>query len=255
MIKALVLDMDGVLWRDNQPIGNLPEIFNRIVNLGYRVVLATNNSTRSVEQYLQKLQGFGVSLESWQVINSSQATARYVKRAYPQGGPLYIIGEPALVQTLEADGFYQDNAGPLAVVVGMDHQITFDKLSQASAWIRSGRPFIATNPDRTFPTPEGLTIGTGAILAAVQAASDVDPLVIGKPSPEMYRAAMERAGAEPQETLVVGDRLETDIAGAQAIHCQTALVLSGVTTLEEANAWLPPPNFIAQDLEHLLQQL
>jgi 4-nitrophenyl phosphatase len=255
MIKALILDMDGVLWRENEPIGHLPTVFKKIASCGYGVVLATNNSTRSVDQYIQKIKRFGVSLENWQVINSSQATARHLKREYPQGGPLYIIGEPALVNTLAEVGFHQDNSDPLAVVVGMDHQITFDKLSQSAAWIRLGRPFIATNPDRTFPTPGGLTIGTGAILAAVEAASDVKPFVIGKPSPEMYWAAMERLRTAPEETLVVGDRLETDIAGAQAIHSHTALVLSGVTSMEKARLWQPAPEYIAQDLDDLLTQL
>lgn len=254
-IQALIIDMDGVLWRDDQPIGNLPDIFKKIELHHIKALLATNNSTRSIDQYLEKLKSFGVILQPWQFINSSQATAKYLRDQYPICDSVYIIGETGLFQALDQMGFHHSEKNPQVVVVGMDRQLSYHKLTQATLLIRSGLPFIATNPDKTFPTPAGLAPGTGSLLAALEASTDKKPYVIGKPYPVMYQVALERLGTPKSNTLVVGDRLETDIAGAQSIGCPTGLVLSGVTTQEQANNWSPPPDIIAKDLSALLEEL
>ena len=254
-IRGLILDMDGVLWKDNQSIGDLKAIFKKIDRLGLSTVLATNNATRTVEEYQEKVRGFGIELEAWQFVNSAHATVSYLCKTYPGGGPIFIIGSEALRATLEEAGYYYSEDHVLAVVAGMDRVLTYEKLRCATLLIRSGIPFIGTNPDKTFPTPEGLTPGTGAILAAIQAACDTEPIICGKPAPEMYRVAMERMATLPKETLVVGDRAETDIIGAQALGCRSALVLSGVTTLEQAKAWQPTPDLIVADLNAVLDLL
>jgi 4-nitrophenyl phosphatase len=261
-IQALILDMDGVLWRGSQPIGELQRIFARIRSLGWRFCLATNNATLSIAQYVEKVGSFGVTIQPDQVVNSSQAAAHYLQRLYPAGGSVFVVGENGLVDTLAERGFRSINIPPdeaneaassvLAVVAGMDRQVTYAKISAATRLIRSGVPFIGTNPDRTFPTPIGLVPGAGAILAAIETATDIAPVIVGKPSPEMYEVALERMGVSPQSTLVVGDRLETDIAGGQAMGCLTALVLSGVTNPEAAAQWTPQPDWIAPDLEGLI---
>lgn len=252
-IHSLILDMDGVLWRDSQPLGNLPDIFERIDKLGWKVCLATNNSTASIEEYLLKIGSLGVNLQPQQVITSSLATAHYLCRRYPSGGKVYIIGETGLIQALEEKGYTQSEEDALAVVVGFDRQVTYEKLCRATLLIRSGLPFIATNSDKTYPTPQGLAPGAGAILSALETATDIKPHVVGKPAPELYQVALERMGADVETTLVVGDRLETDIAGAQALGCLTALVLTGVTSNQEAHAWRPAPDWIADDLTNLLK--
>ena len=254
-VQSLILDMDGVLWRGDQALGDLPAVFSTIRALELKFVLATNNSTRTVDMYMQRLADFGVHVEKWQIVNSSEATAQYLLKRFPQAGPVFIVGEIGLHKSLEDKGFYHDPEHPQAVVAGMDRQCNFEQLSQCSMHVRSGLPFIATNPDPTFPTPKGLIPGTGALLAAIVAASGVEPFVVGKPSPEMYRVALERLKTTPEHTLVVGDRLETDIAGAQKLGCQTALVLSGVTLPEAAHAWQPPPDLIIDDLTSLLNVL
>jgi 4-nitrophenyl phosphatase len=217
-----------------------------------RVILATNNATATAQQYLAKMQSFGVTLEPWQVINSSQAAAHYLSHHLENGAPVYVIGEEGIIDALTEAGFPVRAEGARAVIVGMDRKLTYDKLRTATLLIRAGVPFIATNPDRTFPVPEGLVPGAGAIVAAVETATDVKPKVVGKPEPEMYLAALERLGTTIEKTLVVGDRLETDIAGAQALGCPTALVLSGVTTDEKARLWTPAPDFILPDLSTLV---
>ena len=256
-IQAIILDMDGVLWRAETPIGDLPAIFNEFDRRGWQVVLATNNATRSPEQYLEKLVAYGVKqLERWQIINSAMAAAHYLKQQHPEGGNVFVIGQDGIYQALAAEGFSpSEDEDVIAVVVGMDRSISYDKLSQATLLIRAGVPFIGTNPDRTFPTPKGLVPGTGAILAAIQAATDQQPYILGKPGPAMYSIALERLNVKPIQTLAIGDRLETDIAGAQTLGCLTAVVLSGVSTSEEVNTWKPAPDFIAEDLTSLLTML
>ncbi|MFM8319686.1 MAG: HAD-IIA family hydrolase [Chloroflexota bacterium] len=256
-VRALILDMDGVLWRGSQPIGDLPAIFAAIERLGLRVVLATNNATLTVTQYQQKLAQFGVQLEAWQIINSPTATAAYLKRRYPEGGPVYVVGELGLVEAMEQQGFHltPDGEQPLAVVAGLDRGMTYAKIDWATRYIRAGALFVGTNPDVTFPAPYGLAPGAGAVLAAIQAATDVRPIIVGKPEPEMYRVALERLGCSAAETLVVGDRLDTDIAGAQALGCPTALVLTGISTEPEARQAAQPPGLIAADLASVIQHL
>jgi len=247
--------MDGVLWRADQPIGNLHEVFEEIKDRGYQFVLATNNATLSVGQYLDKLKYFGVELATWQVVNSSMAAVNYLQRQYPQGGPVYIIGEEGLLNILSENGFYQAGKEVLAVIVGMDRTVNYEKLLIASLFIQSGVQFIGTNPDRTYPTPFGLVPGTGAILAALETATNIKPVIVGKPSTEMYSIALERMKVSASSTLVVGDRLETDIAGAQVLGCQTALVLSGVSNEKDANQWEPALDYVVSDLTSLLEVL
>lgn len=254
-IEALILDMDGVLWRDDQPIGDLKGIFSMIQHHGWQVILATNNATRSVDQYLKKLKGFGVSLNPEQIVNSAQAVVHYLAQRHPMGGNVYVIGEEGLLHTLAEYKFQHSLENPVAVIVGMDRNLTYQKLRQATLLIRADVPFIGTNPDRTFPTPDGLVPGAGAILASLEASTSISPIIVGKPSPEMYLVAMDRMGKKPEATLVVGDRLETDIAGAQNLGCPTALVLSGVTSWQAAQSWSPRPNWIEPDLASLLNRL
>lgn len=245
--------MDGVLWRAAAPIGNLHSIFLNIKNNGLRTIFATNNATRTIQQYIDVLASFGVNAEPWQVINSADAAVYYLCSQYPQGGPVYIIGEQGIKDACEEHGFYQSENNTLAVIVGMDRKLTYDKLKTATLLIRSGVPFIGTNPDLTFPTPNGLVPGAGSILAALTAASSVNPIIVGKPKPTMYRIALDRLNLSSDEVLVVGDRPETDIAGAQVLGCPTALVLSGVTNATQAATWSPAPDIIADDLETVVK--
>ncbi len=259
-IKALILDMDGVLWSENNPIGDLPRIFQTISKKSLSVALATNNSTRTPNQYIERLKHYGVhNLEPWQIITSSLALATDLAQLLPGRGKVFVIGENGLITALLDAGFNvvddQHTEDAIAIAVGIDRNITFNKLRRASLLIRKGIPFYGTNPDKTFPTPEGLILGTGSLLAALSTATDVNPIIMGKPSPYMIALARKRLRILPRETLVVGDRLETDIAGGQADGCNTALVLSGVTSLSMVDSWRPAPDYIANNLSSLLEIL
>jgi 4-nitrophenyl phosphatase len=157
-----------------------------------------------------------------------------------------------LISALQDAGFYITDHNPLAVVAGVDRQINFEKLKQATLLIRSGVPFYGTNPDRTFPTPEGLIPGAGAFLAAIETATDVEPIIAGKPSSILYEFALEKLHTLPVETLAVGDRIETDIIGGQKAGLHTALVLSGIATRAQGEAWMPKIDLIVPELGDLI---
>jgi 4-nitrophenyl phosphatase len=149
-IKGLILDMDGVLWRGDEPIGDLPALFMRIQHLGWRTVLVTNNATRSVDFYLDKLGSFGVHLESWQIISSADALVYYLEHNLPKNVTLYVIGEQALVARLAQQGFIIGEENAQAVIVSLDRELTYEKLRRANRLVRSGAALIATNFDPTL---------------------------------------------------------------------------------------------------------
>ena len=255
-IKALILDMDGVVWRGDAPIGDLAATFRRIQERGLKFVFATNNSTKTSEQYVAKLNGFGVDVEPWQVVTSSQVAARAMAQSYPRGTRALVIGEDGLRIPLEQAEFEivsVENAPQAEVVVmGMDRGVSFEKLAEATLLIRKGVRFYATNMDKTFPTPRGEIPGAGAWISVITTATNVEPIVAGKPFPFLMELSLERLGSLKEETLVVGDRLETDIAAGQAVGCPTALVLSGVSTKEQADKWMPRIDNVVNDLTTLI---
>lgn len=254
-IRSMILDMDGVLWRGVEAIGDLRKIFESISEIRITPLLATNNSTRTPSQYLNRLREYGVGLEPWQILTSSQVAASFLAEKFPGGGPVFIIGEEGLASALGESGFHHQVEGALAVVAGMDRNITYEKLSQACLLIRAGASFIGTNSDRTFPTPAGLVPGAGSLLAALETATDTKPHIVGKPQADIFHEALKRLGCQPGHSLVVGDRLETDIAGGQNLGCPTALVLSGVTDSLQASQWNPAPTGIFDDLQSLVDWL
>lgn len=255
-IKSLIIDMDGVIWKADAPIGDLVKIFKRIRELGLKFVFATNNSTRTSDQYMARLKEFGVDVEPWQVVTSSQAAAHAVSQKFPSGTKAFMIGEDGVREALQEKGYeilsVEDAWMAEVVVMGMDRGINFQKLVEATLLVRRGIPFYATNPDKTYPTPRGEIPGAGAWYSVIVTATDVQPIVAGKPFPFLIDLSLEKLGTTKEETMVVGDRLETDIAAGQTVGCPTALVLSGVTAPEEADLWRPKIDFIASDLATLV---
>lgn len=252
-LRAVVLDMDGVLWRGGEVLPGVPEFFAFARQHGIKYAFATNNSSKTVETYAERLQAIGVPAEPDQVITSAVATADYVRQHYPLDTPVYIIGHEGIRGTLTDYGYREDPSNARLVVVGIDFDIEFDKLKTATLRIRAGADFIGTNGDRTFPTPEGLVPGNGALLALIETATDVSPTVIGKPETAMFEVALSCLDATPEQVLMVGDRLETDILGAQRAGLPTALVLTGITTPEEAHSADLQPDAVFDSLLVLQQ--
>jgi 4-nitrophenyl phosphatase len=234
-IKGIILDMDGVLWRGNELLPGMHELFQWIDEHQLSYALATNNSSRTPLDYVAKLQKAGVDgILPERVVTSGTATAAYLQSKYPAGTRVHVFGMSGLHQIMENAGFdvYSDRQ-PEVVVVGIKFDMTYDQLAQTCLYIRAGAEFIGTNPDTTFPTPQGLTPGVGTMIAAVRTATDVEPTIIGKPGKHMFNTALSITQTAPEHTLMVGDRLDTDILGGQQAGMKTALLLTGVTSADE----------------------
>jgi len=256
-IRHLIIDMDGVLWRGNQPLPGLARFFQTLRELGIRFVLATNNATKSLDEYLAKLNQFGLHVTSEEILTSPQATASYLSRHAPQA-QVFAIGEAGLIAELRAVGLTVVNDRPeraTHVVVGLDRGLTYAKLAEACLLIRRGAAFIGTNPDLTFPSERGLVPGNGSVLAALQAATGVEPLIVGKPQPEMLLQAMARMNGTPSNTAMVGDRLDTDILGGQRAGLATILMLSGVTSPDDLAHSAIQPDYVFAGLNELTDAL
>lgn len=234
-IRAAVLDMDGVIWRGAETLPGTPEFFVFLQQHKIPFALATNNSTKTVGTYVELLTRLGIPASPENVITSAVAAAEYIGSHYSTDVPVYIIGGDGIRRAMAERGFKEDPEQAKLVVVGMDFDVTYNKLKTATLLIRAGADFIGTNGDRTFPLPEGLVPGNGSLLAAIETATDKKPLVIGKPEAAMFEVAMLRMGTTPQETVMIGDRLETDILGAQRAGLKAALVLTGTTSAQLAS--------------------
>jgi 4-nitrophenyl phosphatase len=250
-IHALVIDMDGVLWRGDTPMPGLTEFFDLLRDRSIAFRLATNNSSKTPAQYVHKLASLDVHVEPDRILTSAVATARYLAAKAP-GALVYVIGEDGVRQALLDHGFRLSDGGKADFVVsGWDHGINFALLSEATLLIRAGATFIGTNPDRTWPSERGLLPGTGATLAYLQAATDVEPLIIGKPERHMFDAALAAMGADPAHTAMLGDRLETDMLGGQRAGLRTILVLTGVSDQAALASSSVEPDWVFQDIQEL----
>jgi 4-nitrophenyl phosphatase len=251
--KAVLFDMDGVLYRGRQRLDGVGELLAFLDGRGVGYACITNNASMTPAQYEEKLAEMGIGMPAERVVTSAVATSHALRAEYPRGTRVYVVGMRGLREALFGDGhFVEDDVLPELVVQGADFELTYAALRRATLFVRGGARFVATNPDRTFPSEEGLIPGAGAITAALVAATDVTPTVIGKPAPAMFHVAAAALGARPAETLVIGDRLDTDIAGAAAAGMPSAMVLTGVNTRAEAEAYVKPPDAIFAGLPELL---
>ena len=230
-ISAVISDMDGVLWRGSQPLPGLNALFDLFAEREIDFVLATNNSRNTPADYVQKLTGMGVSgIQPRHIVTSGTATTDYLKARFPSGTRMFVVGGDGLKQLLIHAGFVLVEQYAEVVVCGVDFDLTYNRLKTATLLIRSGAHFIGTNPDSSFPSPEGLVPGAGSILALIESASGESPIIIGKPERGMFDAALRQLGTSPCETLMIGDRIGTDIVGSKALGIKTAMVMTGVET-------------------------
>jgi 4-nitrophenyl phosphatase len=247
-IQAVLFDLDGVVYVGSTPLPGAQAVFDWLDERARPYCLVTNNSTRTPRQYQDKMQGMGIRVPLHSIFTSALATAEYLKKRYPGGAPVYVIGEAGVSEALADAGFWADEQHPTLVCVGLDQGLTYAKLRSACLAIRAGAAFIATNPDRTLPTEAGLVPGNGATLAALATATDVTPVVIGKPSRTMIDLAIERIGARREDVAIIGDRLDTDIEAVAAAGITTVLVLTGVHQLSDVPRFPVAPDYIVDDL-------
>jgi 4-nitrophenyl phosphatase len=252
-----LLDMDGVIYTDQDPIPDAVEFINRLREKGRAILFLTNNSKLTRLGYRDKLAGIGVESSVEEIMTSAVATANFLTENYElEGLTAFMIGGDGLSEELGRtdlhliDGEEAKHAD--YVIVGWDTEFTYAKLTVACLALHAGAVFIGSNSDATFPTPEGLWPGAGSILAAVERAAGREALVVGKPNVYMMQTALSMVGGKADSTLMIGDRLETDILGGWRTGLDTCLVLTGVSTRAEAQSYQPQPDLIVESLLELL---
>jgi 4-nitrophenyl phosphatase len=253
-IRAVLFDMDGVIYRGDMPLGGVNQLLAFLEQHQIVYACITNNATRTAAQFAAKVQAMGLHIPADRIITSAIATNVYLRSIAPAGTPVYAVGMDGLIEPLFSDEYFVlDEQKPQYVVVGADFEVTYAKLRRACLAIRAGATFIGTNPDKTFPAEDGIVPGCGALLAALQAATDQEPLIIGKPAPAMFETAVQLLEADSVTTLVIGDRYDTDIVGGARAHLKTAMVLTGVSTITEVEQGPVAPDMIIADLPELLR--
>jgi 4-nitrophenyl phosphatase len=251
-VRGCILDMDGVLYRGDTLVPEVPAFLESLELAGIGYAMATNNSTSSPGQYVEKLARMGLIVPQERIVTSGVATATYLRGRFPRGTTAYVVGMTALEDAIFGDGHFVPAGREAAIVVsGADFKLRYEKLRIACLAIRDGAAYVATNADKTFPSEEGIIPGSGAIVAALSAATGVDPVVIGKPSPEMIESCLSITGCEPRAALMIGDRLDTDILAGQRAGIRTLLVLTGVSTVQEVSDTGIVPDVIVETLAPL----
>lgn len=253
--KLFLLDMDGTFYLGDQLLPGAIEFWEQCRERGVKCAFLTNNSSRSRDTYLKRLQGMGVPhLQEEQIFTSADATLLYLQEK-KMGPEILLIGTPSLEQQVQEAGFVLDKEHAKAVVLGFDTTLTYEKLCDLCAAVSAGLPYIATHPDYVCPMPGGSIPDIGATIAFVEAATGRRPdEIIGKPNAYIVKAAARRYGCEVEEICMVGDRLYTDIALGRC-GCGTVLVLSGESTMEDLPNAAYQPDLICENLAGLCREV
>ena len=253
--KLYLFDMDGTLYLGNQLYDFTLELLDTLKKTGRHYLFMTNNSSKSVEDYVKKLEKLGIAATREDFMTSSQATAFYLHKHH-EGQKLYVCGTESLKEELRREGFTvtTDISEVECIVMGFDTELTFRKLHDVSYMLltRPDLPYIATNPDYVCPTEFGSVPDCGSVCDMIYNATKKRPVVIGKPSPLMPQLAMEKLGVSREETCVVGDRIYTDVKSGLNAGITGILVLSGETTREILEASEDKPHLVLEDASEIL---
>lgn len=256
--KLFLLDMDGTLYLDEQLLNGATELLAYIRSYGGTYLYLTNNSSRGVEAYVEKMRRLGIYAEPADFLTSVDATIDHLRRRKTAADVYYVCGTASFKAQLRAEGLSLEEAPTdevTTLLCGFDTELTFQKLEDACILLTRGVDFIATNPDWVCPTWYGYVPDCGSVCEMLTRATGKRPRVIGKPQRAMVDLAMERAGCSPLETLVVGDRIYTDIACGVNAGVDTVLVLSGESTLDTVRESPIRPSAVYRDIGELLQDM
>lgn len=254
---VLLMDMDGVIYLNREPIPEAADFVSAARGMGKGIVFLTNNSKYTRREYREKLAAMGISAREEDILTSAGATSQYLLENHDlEGRSAYLIGGRGLHEEMERTGLRllagEEGKAADYVIVGWDTELTYEKLRIACLALHRGAVFIGTNADATFPSPEGLWPGAGAIIAALEKAAGREALVVGKPNIFMMQAALHLSGGRADRTLMIGDRLETDILGGWRAGLDTCLVLTGVSRREDLEGFQPRPDLVVESLLELL---
>lgn len=253
-VRAVLFDMDGVIYVGNRPLPGVQAMLDYLDSTGRRWLCITNNASNTSEMFADKLAKMAIKAQPINILGSAEATAAWLGEQAPAKGKVIMLGMEGLRTALLNEGFtlVTDPAEAEFAVAGINFHLTYEDVANIALAIRNGARFVGTNIDPTYPAERGQIPGTGSIIAMLKAATDVEPEIVGKPYPGMYELAMHRLSAEPTTTLMVGDRYETDIAGATKLGLVTAGVLTGISSQADFEAGNPPPDLILAGMEALL---
>ncbi len=253
-INSWLMDMDGVLVREEHPIPGADRFISRLRELERPFLVLTNNSIYTPRDLSARLALNGLHVPEERIWTSALATARFLEDQRP-GGTAFVIGEAGLTTALHDAGYTLNERAPDYVVLGETRTYSFERIAQAIRLIARGSRFIATNPDPTGPTPDGPLPATGSVAALISRATGVEPYFVGKPNPLMMRSALNAIEAHSETTAMVGDRMDTDVVSGLEAGMHTVLVLTGSTTREEAERFPYRPSRIVESIAELVDEL
>jgi NagD protein len=253
-INSWLMDMDGVLVREEHPIPGADRFISRLRELERPFLVLTNNSIYTPRDLSARLALNGLHVPEEGIWTSALATARFLEDQRP-GGTAFVIGEAGLTTALHDAGYTLNERAPDYVVLGETRTYSFERIAQAIRLIARGSRFIATNPDPTGPTPDGPLPATGSVAALISRATGVEPYFVGKPNPLMMRSALNAIEAHSETTAMVGDRMDTDVVSGLEAGMHTVLVLTGSTTREEAERFPYRPSRIVESIAELVDEL
>lgn len=246
--KGYLIDLDGTMYKGSEQIAEAASFINRLVEKGIPYLFVTNNSSRTPAQVAAKLRDFDIKTEDHQVFTTSQATANYIYEQ-KKGASVYTIGEEGLRTALAEKDFKEAREDADYVVIGIDREITYEKLAVACLAVRNGAKFISTNGDIAIPTERGLLPGNGSLTSVVAVSTQTRPTFIGKPESIIMEQALKVLGTEKTETLMVGDNYDTDILAGMNAGMDTLLVHTGVTTKELLGQYKVKPTYTVDTLD------
>jgi 4-nitrophenyl phosphatase len=250
--KGYVVDLDGTLYKGSTPIPEALAWVREIRRRGIPIIFATNNSAHPPSVVRDRLESMGFPASVDEIITSSQVAASFLRRRGIQG-PVLAIGERGLREALQEAGMILDGDPPVCVVQGIDRSFSYDLLTKAARAIHAGAMYVLTNADRRLPVEDGFLPGAGAIAASIIAATGVEPVIVGKPARYIMEEAVARMGLAPEEAVVVGDNVDTDIAAGNLAGMNTVLVLTGVSKAADAERGRHgPPGKVVHNLLELL---
>lgn len=250
-IESWLTDMDGVLVHEERAIPGAPEFIAALREQGRPFLVLTNNSIFTPRDLSARLRASGIEVPEESIWTSALATADFLRRQHP-GAPVYCIGEVGLTSAIHEAGFVMHGAQPEYVILGETRTYSFEQITAAIRFIDKGARFIATNPDRTGPSPDGALPATGAVAAMITAATGRDPYFVGKPNPMMFRSALNRIDAHSENTGMIGDRMDTDIVAGMEAGLETFLVMTGSTKTADVPTFPFRPDHIIDSIADLI---